>query len=383
LAVAQFERYLPELAGTYAALADLADDDLAATMLTLWDPPKFLPGCSQVGLVDGSPALLRNYDYSPDLFEQVVYSTMFDRRRVIGTSDCLWGLLDGMNDSGLAVSLAFGGRPGSAPGFAAPIVVRYLLEVAGDVPQACEVLRRVPVAMSYNLTMVDGGGEIRTAFVAPGQPPEISSAAVATNHRGTAPEFPEHARRFRSVERQERLTRAVAESSSVEELTDILLRSPIRSTAYAEAFGTLYTAIYRPLEGEVEYRWPTDRWVRTFSSPEEVKVVSLGPAEAGQQSDDNAGGSPPQAPIDAAPGQVAPVDVLPESTVELGGIARRAIDALATRPDQAAFVELLRLSESVGLALGNSARILAEHGSWSLVGDAAGVSRQAAWHRWS
>jgi predicted choloylglycine hydrolase len=56
-----------------------------------------------------------NYDYGLDLFERVVYSSAFTGRRVLGTSDCLWGLLDGMNDAGLGVSLAFGGRPGSSP----------------------------------------------------------------------------------------------------------------------------------------------------------------------------------------------------------------------------------------------------------------------------
>ena len=62
--------------------------------------------------------------------ERVVYSSAFTGRRVLGMGDCLWGLLDGMNDAGLAVSLAFGGRPGSGPGFGIPLVVRYLLEVA-------------------------------------------------------------------------------------------------------------------------------------------------------------------------------------------------------------------------------------------------------------
>ena len=31
--------------------------------------------------------------------------------------DCLWGLLDGVNDAGLALSLTFGGRPQVGAGF--------------------------------------------------------------------------------------------------------------------------------------------------------------------------------------------------------------------------------------------------------------------------
>ena len=53
-------------------------------------------------------------------------------RRVIGTSDCLWGLLDGVNDAGLAVSLTFRGRRVLGDGFGIPIVVD-LLEVCETV----------------------------------------------------------------------------------------------------------------------------------------------------------------------------------------------------------------------------------------------------------
>ena len=70
-------------------------------------------------------------DHHRDLSEQVVYSSAFTGRRVIGTADCLWGLLDGMNDAGLVVSLAFGGRRDNGPGFGIPLVVRYVLEVDG------------------------------------------------------------------------------------------------------------------------------------------------------------------------------------------------------------------------------------------------------------
>ena len=363
---------MPELVPTYEALTELANDELAATMLTLWDPPKFLPGCSQAVLTGVAPALIRNYDYSPELFERVVYSSRFGERRVIGTSDCLWGLVDGMNESGLAVSLAFGGRPGSGPGFAVPLVVRYLLETADTVPEACARLLGLPVSMSYNLTMIDRSGEAGTAFLAPGEPPEFTSAPVATNHRGTRPEHAEHARRFRSVERQETLLAALAAGTSEAELVEAFLRPPLRSAEYEEAFGTLYTAIYRPADGTVEYRWPTDRWLRDFDSPEEVKTVMLGA--------DDVGTGPRGAATDSHDaGRPARQD---PSVTELADQARRAIAELSHRADEAAFGELLTLYESLGVALGESARTLADHGSWSRVAGVAGVSRQAAWYRW-
>ena len=120
LAQDMLARHMPELVPTYQAMVQLADevgaDEVAARMLTLWDPPRFLPGCSQAVVTEPEVAVCRNYDYSPELWERVVYSSRFTGRRVIGNNDCLWGLIDGMNSDGLVVSLSFGGRRGSGPG---------------------------------------------------------------------------------------------------------------------------------------------------------------------------------------------------------------------------------------------------------------------------
>ena len=268
--------HMPELVPTWERLVELAGgDDVTARLLTLWNPPRFLPGCSQATLGGRAPLLIRNYDYSPDLFERVIYSSAFTGRRVLGTGDCLWGLVDGMNDARLAVSLAFGGRPGSKPGFGIPIVLRYLLEVAASLDEVREVLRRVPVNMSYNLTFVDGSGESLTAFVAADTAPEFSAARVATNHRGTVPEYPERAQALRSVERQRLLQSLLDCDPDVSELILGFLRPPLRSTEYGRAFGTLYTAVYRPNDGVVDYLWPQDSWQRTFDSSDATKTVIL------------------------------------------------------------------------------------------------------------
>ena len=381
----QLNRYMPELVPTWRRMVELTgDDELAATMLTLWDPPKFLPGCSQAALTC-PPAMIRNYDYSPDLFEQVVYSSKFGDRRVIGTSDCLWGLLDGMNDAGLAVSLTFGGRPGSAPGFAAPLVIRYLLEVASSTAEARSLLQDLPVSMSYNFTLVDAEGTVVTAYVTPGEPPAFFDSSVATNHRGETPEFAEHARRFRSVERQSALRDLLAGNPSLQSLGRSFLNPPLFNDDYDHAFGTLYTAVYRPHDGEVDYLWRDDTWTRSFSSPEEtktVRLVSRGGGD-GRYAETVSTDIPAQSGDSPAPRQAESSDALAElSLEELATLIRRAVNALAQRPDDRAFSELLQLYEVLGVALGESARSLAERGSWAHVGGVAGVSRQAAWHRW-
>ena len=273
---ARLTEHMPELVPTWEAMVALAgDDDVAARMLSLWNAPAFAPGCSQAAQVGGDPVLVRNYDYSPDLFEWVVYSSRFSRRKVIGTSDCLWGLLDGMNDDGLVISLTHGGRQSSGPGFAIPLVVRYLLEVAGTVEEARAALDRLPVAAAYNLTLMDATGAVVTAFVSPGNEPEYADSAVATNHRGRVPERPEHARALRSVERQDHLLALLEEPTEPAALAAAFLRPPLHTQRYAEGFGTLYTAAYRPRAQRLTYAWPGTSFTRTFDSPDDSITVSL------------------------------------------------------------------------------------------------------------
>jgi len=273
---AQLKQHMPELVPTWEAMVALAGNDpVAARMLTMWDAPAFAPGCSQAAQVGDEPILVRNYDYDPELFEWVVYSSAFTGRRVIGTSDCLWGLLDGMNDDGLVISLTHGGRQSSAPGFALPLVVRYLLEVAGTVDDARATLDRLPVAASYNLTMMDATGAVVTAFVSPGNAPEYTTSGVATNHRGRVPERPEHARALRSVERQDHLLELLEERVEPAALADAFLRPPLYNQRYAQGFGTLFTAEYRPGRQGLTYAWPGMRFTRTFDSPDDSITVPL------------------------------------------------------------------------------------------------------------
>lgn len=68
--------------------------------------------------------------------------------------------------------------------------------------------------------------------------------------------------------------------------------------------------------------------------------------------------------------------------VDLAKQVRELVAALGRSSDPAAFEELLSLHAAVGLALGASARTLAEAQSWAKVADYAGTSKQAAWSRW-
>lgn len=279
-AVRMLARHMPELMPTYQRLVELAGgDDVAARMLTLWNLPRFSPGCSQLAEPAPVPLLCRNYDYSPELFEYTVISSRFTGRRVLGTGDCLWGLLDGMNDAGLAMSLAFGGRPGSGRGFAIPLVLRYLLEVCASTDDVRAALRGMPVAMSYNVTVVDAAGGTLTAYLDPDEPPEFTTLPLATNHRGDVPEFTETARSLRSVERRAALLELAYWAPGPAALEAAFLSPPLYNTGFSRAFGTLYTALYAPTEGYVDYCWPGQVWRRRFEDPDASVPITFHEAE--------------------------------------------------------------------------------------------------------
>jgi predicted choloylglycine hydrolase len=269
--VRMLRAHMPELVPAYERVVELSGGgDLAARMLSLYKPPPYLASCSQgVWTRDGGPLLVRNYDYAPSRFEGVVWHTKMLEKHVIGMSDCLWGLLDGMNDEGLAVSLTFGGRRVLGDGFGIPIVLRYLLETCSTVEQARAVLTRLPYSLSHNLTLADRGGRVITAYLSPDREPIFREFPAATNHQGIV-EWPEQARATRTIEREQTILRLLNDEKVDSAMfADAFLRAPLFSTSYAHGFGTLYTALYRPDDGAMDVRWPAHTWALSFESFDE------------------------------------------------------------------------------------------------------------------
>jgi predicted choloylglycine hydrolase len=262
---ARLQEHMPELVPAWQQLAGmLGDDPDAAAALALWNPPPFLTGCSQAAVLPGGPALIRNYDWDYRLFDAVVARTAYGGRQVLGMLDCLWGLLDGVNDAGLAVSLAFGGRPQVGEGFGIPVVIRYVLQVCETTGEAVQALCRIPVHMSYNVTVLDRAGGWATVYLAPDRPARATGRAVATNYQGTV-EWEPYAAAIRTVERQERLEELLAGGADVPSVVAACLHPPLYATRFGEGFGTLYTAEYRPDEGVARYHWPVQTWEHSLA----------------------------------------------------------------------------------------------------------------------
>ncbi|MXN67294.1 hypothetical protein GR183_20490 [Stappia sp. GBMRC 2046] len=272
---------MPELVPTWERLVDLAGGgDLAARFLSLYCPPAYLSGCSQAVWPGAEPLLVRNYDYSPQAFDGVVIKTAWGRHNVMGTSDCLIGLVDGVNEAGLGVSLTFGGRRVVGTGFGVPIILRYVLETCETAEEAGRALSSIPTHMSYNVTALDARRRRVTVYMAPDRKAVVSNAAVATNHQEDV-EWVAHARETATVERERfLLSRLVLHEESEDRFISHFMRPPLYSLAFWRGFGTLYTAALYPRKRAIAYHWPNAEWRLSMDAFEEGRRLIHYPSEA-------------------------------------------------------------------------------------------------------
>ena len=266
------KKHIPEFLPHYEAMTELAGGgDYAARFLAQYCPPPLFRGCSQAVYLQDESVLIRNYDYSPYVFDGVVMHSRFDQRGVVAMLDCMSGALDGINSDGLAVSLSFGGREEFGTGFGIPVVMRYLLEFAGDVREASELLHRIPVHGAYNITMLDAEDRFDTIAIGPAQQPQSLGTAVATNHQPGS-SWPLYEEKVATHQRYAYLNRLDAvHQHSAFEFSREFLKPPLYSSKFARGFGTLYSAAFYPRHRSCEYFWPNHSWNFGFEAFKETE----------------------------------------------------------------------------------------------------------------
>jgi predicted choloylglycine hydrolase len=250
-------RNMPEFERLWDNWVDVCGaDENVALFLSFWSPPRYLVNCTQAVFVDhDGPLLIRNYDLDPHLNESTLLSTRWRGRRVAGMVEGIVGLADGMNDAGLAASLTFGGRTIRAAGFGIPLIIRYVLEMCTDVQQAVEALRSVTSHMSYNVSVVDASGDWATVYLAPDRPAIVTRSAFTTNHQ-LGVEWPRHGRFSNTKGRSDHLEILFQQPDlTADRLLGEFLRPPLASTGYSRGFGTIYTALYRPVTQKISLVW--------------------------------------------------------------------------------------------------------------------------------
>jgi predicted choloylglycine hydrolase len=214
--------------------------------------------------IKDEPVIVRNYDYSPFVFDGLLMRSYFDQRSVIAMIDCMSGVLDGMNEDGLAVSMSFGGREEFGKGFGITILLRYILEYATNVKEAVELVKDIPVHGAYNVTLLDRNANYTTLTMAADETTQVTNAAIATNQQAGG-SWPKYQERVQTSLRFEYLTDVVSQRAhSVDSFAQQFLQPPLFNTEFAKGFGTLYTAAYYPSRGECHYLWPDNSWRFSF-----------------------------------------------------------------------------------------------------------------------
>jgi predicted choloylglycine hydrolase len=254
---AAMRAHMPELLPPYQrACAMVGDDERAHQILSHYRPAPQTAGCSQViWLGSDGPALIRNYDFSLDVVSDRFETTSWFGREVIAKAQRPWGgCLDGMNEDGLVASMTFGGSPAQGRGFAAILMLRYILETCRHVNAAIAALSRIPIAQSHNVTLLDRTGDHATMFLGPDRAPAVTRDRVCTNHQEHVA-WPENAATSQTIERHAALVRHLAEPGlTLTRLIERFLMAPLFSRR--SGFPTVYTAVYRASERRVDYLWP-------------------------------------------------------------------------------------------------------------------------------
>ena len=263
---AALRRHMPELLTSYDHVCALVgDDELAHKILSHYRPPPLLFGCTQaVWLGSDGPALIRNYDFPIQIVSDHFESTSWFGREVISKAQRPWGgCLDGMNAAGLVASATFGGSRAQGLGFSIILILRYVLETCRSVAEGIEALRRIPIALSQNVTLLDVSGAYATVFLGPDRIPAVSKVAVCTNHQEIhAPIGP--ADTTATVLRQQVALLAIEDPEmTLENLTASFLRPPLYCRNQKSP--TVYSAVYRPAELRVDYLWPGKCWTKRIS----------------------------------------------------------------------------------------------------------------------
>lgn len=274
---AALKKYMPKMWPTYERLCKLTNGDpVSARFLTGFQPPAYISACAQAVITKSAVQLVRNYDYHPDLMEGSLLMSAWNGKKVIATGDCLIGAVDGMNEDGLAVSLTFGGRKEVGMGFGIPFILRYVLEFCSNVEEAVETLISIPSHMSFNVTVIDRSGSFKTILLSPDRDPIITDASFTTNHQGVI-DWPENALFNKTIERSYYLENLLADKNlSAKKMANAFLRTPLYSPNFDQGFGTLFTAVYNPIEGTVQWRWPDEDISVSFEDfKEESKLIKF------------------------------------------------------------------------------------------------------------
>lgn len=240
----------------------------------------------------------RNYDFSPETEDMRLCLTRPQGKYShLAFSTLLLGRSDGMNDQGLVITMSAGGIPvGYEPGMTPPLqkglqfwaVARSVLENCRDVNEALEWLRQIPCGGNPIFILADKNGQAAKVEVH-GKELAVENAQTfvcAANHY-TSPELAHYSQPVmrNSSLRMQLMTDLVtqhAPSITLDEVRALLAgRHPqgLCNHYYKEYFGTLYSFIADPMNGNIEICFGSPavnpKHTFTFEQPAEMQTFQV------------------------------------------------------------------------------------------------------------
>ena len=265
--------HMPELVPALKAIGEaVGGGDLEARLLSHWCPPPLFAACSMMTWTRGQHAIVRNYDYPPLAIDATVLASTLTGTKVLAVSDCLVGVLDGVNEHGLALALSFGGRAVVGRGFGIALVLRYVLETCRTVPEAVAVFGRLPVHLAYNVALVDRAGSEAIVYLSPDRSAVVSGKTTCANRQG-ATEWPEHAI-FSATETREHTLDALTRDPSLTLDASVrrFLLQPLFRPTERSSWGTVYTSVLDADAAELTLHWPDRSWTLSLADFEPGEV---------------------------------------------------------------------------------------------------------------
>ena len=153
-----FRAYAPALWEEIAGIAEGLNIPMEQAVACFGNGGLRMPtgGCSAVM---SSNVYGRNYDFRPRGYEaRFALLRPTGSYASIGSSHQLTGRLDGMNEHGLTIGLHLVKAWPRSHGLTSSLLVRRVLDSCATTVEAIDLLRRLPHAMKYNYSLLDGGG---------------------------------------------------------------------------------------------------------------------------------------------------------------------------------------------------------------------------------
>lgn len=161
-----YRQYDPALLEELEGLAAGQDCEVQLLQAVLFSMYAIPPAChcSCFAVAEGDEILFsRNSDFLPALEDHntnIVVGRTGGGYSFTGNTTSFLQMEDGVNQKGLAVGLTSVSPTEIKPGFNAGLLVRYLLENCGTVPEALEKLKILPIGSAQTLTLADAKGNL-------------------------------------------------------------------------------------------------------------------------------------------------------------------------------------------------------------------------------